>query len=243
MRCYGDGIKNRLRLRPQWTTADAEELYDDGSENEAYHDNIRELQGGFREYAPLMNIISSELNKSIFEVSDALSCVPQTRESEKRLRGIVKNFVNKCRKLVGLLGCATSTDAYAPAAPMHLASSSHAASSSRVVGEDEEEYKEEDNEEEGGEEEGEDEEDDEERAEEEHEEEHKQSDEQEEYDNDYGPPPTETTHDKKSGKQPKKDWESSTPFHKPRPCLRKNKVDETRSKNNDDRTSKRERSK
>lgn len=62
---YDDGIKHRLRLRPQRTTADAKELYDDGSENEAYHDNIRELKGRFREYGPLMNRMSSELNKSI----------------------------------------------------------------------------------------------------------------------------------------------------------------------------------
>ncbi|KAE8805551.1 Serine/threonine-protein phosphatase 7 long form-like protein [Hordeum vulgare] len=59
------------------------------------------------------------------------------------------NFVNKCRKLVGLLGCASYADAYAPADPMpSLASSSHVASSSRVVEEDEEEDKEEDDEEE-----------------------------------------------------------------------------------------------
>ncbi|VAH98020.1 unnamed protein product [Triticum turgidum subsp. durum] len=52
---YDDGIKHRLRLRPQWTTADAEDLFDDASENEAYNESIRQLQGGFREYRPLMN--------------------------------------------------------------------------------------------------------------------------------------------------------------------------------------------
>lgn len=52
---YDDGIKHRLRLRPQWTTADAEDLFDDASENEAYNESIRQLQGGFREYGPLMN--------------------------------------------------------------------------------------------------------------------------------------------------------------------------------------------
>ena len=52
---YDDGIKHRLRLRPQWTTADAEDMFDDASENEAYNESIRELQGGFREYGPLMN--------------------------------------------------------------------------------------------------------------------------------------------------------------------------------------------
>ena len=56
---FDDGIKHRLRLRPQWTTADAESLYDDDSENEAYNDNIRELQGGFREYGPIMNKVVS----------------------------------------------------------------------------------------------------------------------------------------------------------------------------------------
>ncbi|KAE8818359.1 Serine/threonine-protein phosphatase 7 long form-like protein [Hordeum vulgare] len=43
MRWYDDGIKHRLRLRPQWTTADAEALCNDDSDNEAYYDNIREL--------------------------------------------------------------------------------------------------------------------------------------------------------------------------------------------------------
>lgn len=56
---YDDGIKHRLRLRPQWTTADAEDLYDDASENEAYNESIRELKGGFREYGPLMNRVVS----------------------------------------------------------------------------------------------------------------------------------------------------------------------------------------
>ena len=53
----------------------------------------------------------------------------------------LQKFVKKCRKLVGLLGCATSSaDVIAPAAPMRsLASSSQAASSSRVVRADEEE--------------------------------------------------------------------------------------------------------
>ena len=54
---YDDGIKHRLRLRPQWTTADAEDLFDDALENEAYNESIRQLQGGFREYGPLMNIV------------------------------------------------------------------------------------------------------------------------------------------------------------------------------------------
>ncbi|KAI4986173.1 hypothetical protein ZWY2020_018803 [Hordeum vulgare] len=177
MRWYDDGIKHHLCPRPQWTTTDVEALYDDGSKNEAYHDNIRDLEGGFRENAPLTNIRSSEVNKSIFEGSHALSSIPGTRVSEKKLRETVKKFVNKCRKLVGLLGCARSAHAYALASPLRsLSSLSHATSSSRVV------------EEEDNEEEGEDEEDDEERAEEE-----EQCDEEKEYDDDEGPPPTHTT--------------------------------------------------
>ncbi|KAE8768287.1 Strictosidine synthase 1 [Hordeum vulgare] len=103
---YDDGSKYRLRLRPQWTIEDIEDLYDDGSDNEAYNDNIRELKGGFREYAPLMKII---LNNSIFEASDALSTIHGTRDSEKKLRESMKKIVKKCRKFVGLLGCATSS--------------------------------------------------------------------------------------------------------------------------------------
>ena len=38
---------------------DAESLYDDDSENEAYNESIRELQGGFREYGPIMNRVVS----------------------------------------------------------------------------------------------------------------------------------------------------------------------------------------
>ena len=56
---YDDGIKHRLRLRPQWTTPDAKDLFDDSSKNEAYNESIRELQGRFREYRPLMNIVVS----------------------------------------------------------------------------------------------------------------------------------------------------------------------------------------
>ncbi|KAE8808304.1 Strictosidine synthase 1 [Hordeum vulgare] len=103
--CYDDGNKYCLRLRPQWTTEDIKDLYDDDSDSEAYNDNIRELKGGFREYAPLMNRI---LNKSIFEASDVLSSIHGTRDSENKLRESMK-IVKKCRKLVGLLGCATSS--------------------------------------------------------------------------------------------------------------------------------------
>ena len=54
---YDDGIKHRLRLRPQWMTADAENLYDDDSKNDAYNESIRELQGGFREYGLKVQLI------------------------------------------------------------------------------------------------------------------------------------------------------------------------------------------
>ncbi|KAI5011883.1 hypothetical protein ZWY2020_024017 [Hordeum vulgare] len=110
---YDDGIKHHLHVRPKWTTADAKSLYDDGSDNEAYHDNIREIQGGFGE--------TSSTN-----VTSSWAC----------------------------FGCASSTDTYARAAPMRsLVSSSHVASSFRVVEEDEEEEgKDEEDKEEDGEE-------------------------------------------------------------------------------------------
>ncbi|KAI4980628.1 hypothetical protein ZWY2020_021113 [Hordeum vulgare] len=89
---------------------------------------------------------------------DALGSAPGSQHTKKKLRGMAKNFVKKCRTPVGLLGCAIFVDTYTPTTPMRsLASSSHVASLSRVVEEDDEE-------------EGEDEEEDEERAEEEHEE-------------------------------------------------------------------------
>mgnify|MGYP005799694185 CR=1 FL=1 len=70
----------------------------------------------------------------------------------------LQKFVKKCRKLVGLLGCATSSaDVIAPAAPMRsLASSSQAASSSMAVQDDEEgeDNDDEEEDEEEGEEEG-----------------------------------------------------------------------------------------
>ena len=54
----------------------------------------------------------------------------------------MQKFVQRCRKLVGLLGCAGagSVEAYQPVATQGLiGSSSHAPSSSRLVGEEEEE--------------------------------------------------------------------------------------------------------
>ncbi|KAE8769360.1 Strictosidine synthase 1 [Hordeum vulgare] len=125
---HNDVLKHRLRLRPQWTTSYAKSLHVDGSEDEAYHDSITWIHGEFREYGPLMNIV------------DALSSIPGTRDSKNKLRGTMKKFINHCRKLVDLLGCASSADTHAPRGPVRtLASSIHVASSSRLVEEDEEE--------------------------------------------------------------------------------------------------------
>ena len=198
---------------------------------------------------------SSELNKSIFHASDALSAIPGTRASGNKLRETVnvirssfslsldirevhivslslQKYVNKARRLVGLLGCATNTEDVFPPAPMRsLASSSHAASSSRAVQDDEEESNDDDDAEE----------DEEEGAEEEHgEEEEEDDEEEEEYDDDDGPPATQPTQREKRN-VPKKDWKSPSPFQKARPTARKKTAAEKRSKDNEDRNSKRER--
>lgn len=218
-----DGEKYCVRLRPQWTAADVASLQEDDSEDEAYHDGIRELNGEFREFGPLMHRAASELNRSIFDGSDALSYNPGTEESDSKLREAMKKIMNRCRKLVGMLGCASSADVHVPGRSMGTlassshagrGSSSHAASSSRIVEEAEEEDDEEqaEGEEEGGGE--------------------------EEYDDDDGPPPTQPTQDKR-GKQPKKNWQSPSPFLRDRTSRRTNKPDETRSKKNEERTAKR----
>ena len=134
--------------------------------------------------------------------------------------------MKRCRKLVGLLGCAGSVEAHDPAGTQgniasssQAASSSHAASSARLV-EDEKEEEEEAHEEE----------------------EEEESNGEEEYDEEYGPPPSQPSQLPKRNK-PKKDWKSPSPFQKPIPRGgRKKKPEETRSKNNEDRTSKRVRS-
>ena len=60
MNWYDDGIKFRLRLRPRWTEADMASLQEEeDSEDEAYKRNLRDMQGDFREYAPLMNRVVS----------------------------------------------------------------------------------------------------------------------------------------------------------------------------------------
>ena len=121
--------------------------------------------------------------------------------------------MQRCRKLVGLLGCAGagSVEAYQPVATQGLiGSSSHAPSSSRLVGEEEED----------------------------------ESNEEEEYDEDYGPPPTQTSQASQLPKRnpKKKDLLSPDPFQRPVPRRPKKKTEETRSKGNEDRTSKRGRS-
>ena len=133
--------------------------------------------------------------------------------------------MKRCRKLVGLLGCAGagSVEAYQPVATQgHIGSSSHAPSSSRLVEEEEEE----------------------EEATHEEMEEEDESNGEEEYDEDYGPPPTQTSQPSQLPKRnpKKKDLLSPDPFQRPVPRRPKKKTEETRSKSNEDRTSKRGRS-
>ena len=122
--------------------------------------------------------------------------------------------MQRCRKLVGLLGCAGagSVEAHQPVATQGIiGSSSHAPSSSRLVGEEEED----------------------------------ESNGEEEYDEDYGPPPTQTSQASQLPKKrnpKKKDLLSPDPFQRPVPRRPKKKTEETRSKSNEDRTSKRGRS-
>ena len=133
--------------------------------------------------------------------------------------------MQRCRKLVGLLGCAGtgSVEAYQPVATQGLiGSSSHAPSSSRLVEEEEEEA-----------------------THEEGEEEEDESNGEEEYDEDYGPPPTQTSQASQLPKKTnpkKKDLLSPDPFQRPVPRRPKKNTEETRSKSNEDRTSKRGRS-
>ena len=133
--------------------------------------------------------------------------------------------MQRCRKLVGLLGCAGagSVEAYQPVATQGLiGSSSHAPSSSRLVGEEEEEeeatYEEAKEDDSNGE---------------------------EEYDEDYGPPATQTSQASQLPKKrnpKKKDLLSPDPFQRPVPRRPKKKTEEHCSKSNEDRTSKRGRS-
>ena len=130
-----------------------------------------------------------------------------------------------CRKLVGLLGCAGagSVEVHQPVATQgQIASSSHAPSSSRLLEEKEEEEK----------------------ATHEEREEEDESNGEEEYDEDYGPPPTQSSQPPQLPKRnpKKKDLLSPDPFQRPVTRRPKKKTEETRSKSNEDRTSKRGRS-
>ncbi|KAE8783461.1 hypothetical protein D1007_43121 [Hordeum vulgare] len=150
---YDDVVKYHVPLRLQWTKENIASLQEDDSEDDAYHDSIRELK---------VNLGTSGMDKRIFYGSDALSCDHGTEESESKLRGTVKKFMTRCRKLVGMIGCASSGDAHVSGGSMRtLASSSHAgggssshvASSSRIVEEvEEEDDEEEEDEEQAGEE-------------------------------------------------------------------------------------------
>ena len=134
--------------------------------------------------------------------------------------------MKRCRKLVGLLGCAGagSVEAYLHVATQgHIGSSSHVPSSSRLVGKEEEDEDEDEDEDEEVEE----------------------SNGEEEYDEDYGPPPTQSSQPPQLPKRnpKKKDLLSPDPFQRPVTRRPKKKTEETRSKRNEDRTSKRRRSK
>ena len=59
LKWYDDGVKYCVRLRPQWMEDDIAELEEDDSEDEAYRGRLRDLEGDFREYAPLMNRVVS----------------------------------------------------------------------------------------------------------------------------------------------------------------------------------------
>ena len=135
--------------------------------------------------------------------------------------------MKRCCKLVGLLGCAGagSVEVHQPVATQgHIASSSHARSSSILVEEEEDEEEE---------------------ATHEEMEEEDESNGEEEYDEDYGPPATQTSQASQLPKKrnPKtKDLLSSEPFQRPVPRRPKKKTEDTSSKSNEDRTSKRGRS-
>ncbi|KAE8807720.1 Serine/threonine-protein phosphatase 7 long form-like protein [Hordeum vulgare] len=79
-------------------------------------------------------------------------------------------------------------------------------------------------------------------VEQEYEEEEDEESNEKEYDDDDEAPPTQTTQLEKR-KASKKDWQGTSPFQKPRPHQLNKKPDETCSKNNEDRTSKRGRRK
>jgi hypothetical protein len=68
MRWYDDNAKFRVRLRPQWTTADIASLEEDDTDEEPYRDSLRDLKGGLRVYAPLVNRVISSPVLHCFEL-------------------------------------------------------------------------------------------------------------------------------------------------------------------------------
>ncbi|KAE8817980.1 Strictosidine synthase 1 [Hordeum vulgare] len=67
--------------REEWTVVDIASLQEDDSDDQAYKGSLRELEGDLREYAPLMNIVASEVNIKKFDGSDALCYEPGMKES------------------------------------------------------------------------------------------------------------------------------------------------------------------
>ncbi|KAM3389634.1 hypothetical protein ACQJBY_011654 [Aegilops geniculata] len=141
LKWYDNGRRFRVRLRPRWTDAD---LADDDPNNESddeYDAIVRSTQGSHREYAPLTDRVTFELNRSIIEGSNALIHKPGTPESDATLRETVKRFMIRCQKLVTILGCASpgAVDVHAPSTSMvqasgAAASSSHAGANTSHVG-------------------------------------------------------------------------------------------------------------
>ncbi|XP_073357836.1 uncharacterized protein [Aegilops tauschii subsp. strangulata] len=68
------------------------------SKDEAYKRNLRDMQGDFREYAPLMNRVAAKLNQNIFDGSNALCSDPRTVESDNKLREAMKMLPPLCMR-------------------------------------------------------------------------------------------------------------------------------------------------
>jgi hypothetical protein len=113
MRWYDDVQKHRLRLRPGWTAEDIAELEEDDPEDDAYQTSIKDMHSEFREFAPLINRVvslnrwfyviyfvlhcdslmslqSGELNRCIFDASDALGGPRGTVQTENSMREKMK---------------------------------------------------------------------------------------------------------------------------------------------------------
>ncbi|KAE8773253.1 hypothetical protein D1007_54606 [Hordeum vulgare] len=92
LKWFDDGIKYRLHVRPEWTAADMTPLEVDNPEEEDYNANVRENQGELREYAPLLNRMSFELNKSNFGGPNPLVHASRTDQSGSSL-----SFLKPCQ--------------------------------------------------------------------------------------------------------------------------------------------------